>query len=95
MSTMAKIQEQPEQETKLRNLTKQFRDAISGCMDLTYQIDNKVEKIGFLPEPQIEDKEIEKGSPNNFIEEMYIELDKLRTNNRILEQIVGRLIDLI
>lgn len=86
------------QETKLRNLTEHFRETIGVCMNLTRQIDEKVTKIGFMPEPPNDNlvKEKEMVNPSeNFVGAMVEELQKLEKNNGKMGEILNKLHELI
>jgi len=85
----------PDQEPQLKVLTGRLRSTICSYMELTQQIYNKINLIGFMEEhPEMEALE-NPSKPNNFIEEMNIEIEKLKENGTKLEEIRNRLNNLI
>lgn len=80
---------------KLINMLDSFRTSISTSVELAHQIYNKVENIGFYNEPVNESEAKELNKPNNFLEELALELERLQKNNERLELIRDRLNELI
>ena len=85
----------PDQEPQLKVLTGRLRSTICSCMELTQQIYNKINLIGFMEEPPEMEALENPSKPNNFIEEMNIEIEKLKENGTKLEEIRNRLNNLI
>mgnify|MGYP001037212743 CR=1 FL=1 len=83
------------QEPQLKILVGKLRTIISGYMELTRQINNKVEDIGYNRKPIDTSEPEELPKPNNFIEEMTKEIEKLEKNAKKLEEIRNRLNELI
>ena len=85
----------PDQEPQLKVLTGRLRSIICSYMELTQQIYDKISLIGYMQEPP--DKEVleNPSKPNNFIEEMTMEIERLEKNAVRLEEIRNRLNELI
>ena len=60
------------QETRLKVLAEKLRVVVSGYIELTRQINNKVEDIGYNREPIPLNKPEETPKPNHFIEESLV-----------------------
>ena len=85
----------PNQEPQLKILVGKLRVVISVYMELTRQINNKVEDIGYSRNPIESGEPEEPTKPNNFIEEMNMEIVKLERNAKKLEEIRNKLNELI